>query len=80
MSERALMRKAIRVDDGSIRVPRDMTDEEFDYAWGLHTPRERERLAKQTNRMLRWTVWRMKHPRLAAFLDGAAYVGSTVMR
>lgn len=69
------MRKAIRLDDGSIRVPRDMTDEEFSYALSIHTPAERDRLAKTLTSSLKWTVWRLRHPKLAALLDALVYAG-----
>lgn len=72
------MRKAMRID-GRIILPPDPTDKEFAYAIDMHTPKERERLARELTSMLRWTVWRLKHPRLAEFLDAAYCAGLAIV-
>lgn len=73
------MRKAIRVD-GRILLPLDPTDEEFDYALSMYTPAERERLARDVSRVLKWGVWRLKHPTLAGLLDAAYLCGLAMIR
>lgn len=70
---------ALRVAN-EVWVPRNATEADHDTAWAMMTAEERRRTAGQIARVLKWTVWRMKHPRLAAFLDGIAYVGMQMIQ
>jgi len=56
-------------------VPPNATSADIDAALEMMTPEERERTAKRFVRDLKWMVWRMKHPRLAAWIDAACYCG-----
>lgn len=64
---------AVRV--GSEIWVRPGVSEDIDAALEMMTLYERERTARQLTRMLRWAVWRMKHRRLAAWLDAIAHCG-----
>lgn len=70
---------ALRVG-GEIWVPPNATTADYDTAWAMMTPDEHKRYAKQFVRDLKWTVWRMKHPKWASFLDACCVMGLAVVR